>query len=354
MHPTLYKRDSGGRLRIWFLERKDEKYRAHSGLADGSLAVSGWTVATPKNAGKSNATTPAEQAEIEVEAAYTKKLEREYFRTVEETDTPRFFKPMLAEKYAGGGDFPIYTQPKLDGIRAIISIKGATSREGQPIETIPHILDALAPFFHDYPEAILDGELYNHAFKDDFNEITSLVKKYRPVRTEELVQYHVYDYPSEARLNFSDRNALLHTDLPKVDCIVMVETGLAMDQGALDASYADYLVQGYEGQMVRLDQPYEQKRSKTLLKRKEFETAEFELLTIEEGLGNWAGVAKKVTCRLPDGRVFGAGIKGDRKRAEALLTETYAQVTIRYFTLTPDGVPRFPVVIAFHEAGPRL
>ena len=43
--------------------------------------------------------------------------------------------------------------------------------------------------------------------------------------------------------------------------------------------------------MVRLPGvPYEfDTRSKSLLKRKEFDTSEFRLLKIEEGEGNWAG-----------------------------------------------------------------
>ena len=105
--------------------------------------------------------------------------------------------------------------------------------------------------------------------------------------------------------------------------------------------------------MVRLDEPYEQKRSKYLLKRKEFQSEEFPIVAIEAGLGNWAGVAKKVTCRLPDGRTFGAGIRGTKERAAVLLTETWETATVRYFALTPDGIPRFPVVTAFHN-GVRL
>jgi ATP-dependent DNA ligase len=100
--------------------------------------------------------------------------------------------------------------------------------------------------------------------------------------------------------------------------------------------------------MVRGEGVYEQKRSKQLLKRKEFQDAEYELVSIEEGLGNWSGVAKKITCRLPDGRTFGAGIKGDKKRAAELLHEDHKMVTVRFFALTPDGIPRFPVATKFH------
>src|SRR5207253_3408210 len=121
---------------------------------------------------------------------------REYHKTVEATDGgAHFFKPMLAQKFE---EFvPGYAQPKLDGVRCIATKDGMFSREGKPIPGAPHIFEALQPLFASNPTAILDGELYNHDHKDDFNAIISLVKKANPsperlaqIRAE--VQYHVY------------------------------------------------------------------------------------------------------------------------------------------------------------------
>ncbi len=104
--------------------------------------------------------------------------------------------------------------------------------------------------------------------------------------------------------------------------------------------------------MIRLDTPYEAgKRSKNLLKRKEFMDDEFQLVRIEEGNGNWQGYAKRAVIRLPDGRECGAGIKGNQDFTRQLLADAsrYTHAMVRYFTLTPDGVPRFPVVVDWHE-----
>jgi DNA ligase-1 len=125
-------------------------------------------------------------------------------------------------------------------------------------------------------------------------------------------------------------------------------------QDELDELYARWLEEGYEGQMVRLDLPYEQKRSKTLLKRKEFQDAEYQVVAIEPGVGNWAGAAKKVICRLEDGREFGAGIKGTYARGVELLNEKHDTATVKFFALTPDGIPRFGVATAFHGTEGRL
>ena len=50
---------------------------------------------------------------------------------------------------------------------------------------------------------------------------------------------------------------------------------------------------GYEGQMIRKDAPYECKRSKNLLKRKEFITEEFKVVKVVEGQGAWTGYVKR-------------------------------------------------------------
>lgn len=353
IYATLYKKDSKGLTRVWFMERDGAQHRTHSGLLDGKLAISGWTVCTPKSQ-----PTAEDQAHFEVLAEYKKKLDRSYHDNLETIETPKIFAPMLAQTYKGwpGGN-RCFSQPKLDGIRCIATANGLFSRQGKPILAVPHILEALAPVFEREPELVLDGELYNHDLKDDFNTITSLVRKQKPTDAElseaaAKIEYHVYDVPSfdgpfEGRLTHLIRSRIA------AGPVKLVATADVDSMDGLDALYAEYLEGGYEGQMVRLNEPYENKRSSTLLKRKEFQDAEYKLIRIEQGLGNWAGVAKKVVCQLEDGREFGAGIRGTRERAAELLNETYDSCTIRFFALTPDGIPRFPVVTAFHE-GERL
>lgn len=352
-YASIYKRDSAGRLREWFMQRDGSRYRTVAGLSGGKLVESGWTQA--KAASKA---TDEEQAIFEVEAAYEHKLSREYHRTVEATEGgAHFFKPMLAKEY-GGWQGECYAQPKLDGIRCIATKDGLFSRQGKPITAVPHIHAQLGPLFVAQPDLVLDGELYNHELKDDFNEIVSIVRKKSPTAeqlelAEARVQYHVYDVASDQHPHIGGKMTELHelvTEHNLSGAIELVETVRVFSVEQLDELYGQYLEHGYEGQMVRLPGAYEQKRSKLLLKRKEFQDAEYPCLAIEEGNGNWAGVAKRVTCQLPDGRTFGAGIRGSRERAAELLTEKHDVVTVRFFALTPDGVPRFPVVTKFHGA----
>lgn len=361
-YPKLYNRDSKGNLRVWFMEIDGDRYRTIAGLDDGVLTSSAWKLAMGKNIGKANETTPARQAILEVEAQYQKKRDRKYYENRDEAAGAKFIAPMLAVSYKDLKSpltFPVYSQPKLDGIRAIVTRDGITSRQGKPIIACPHILNDLANFFEIYPDAVLDGELYNHNLSDNFNEIASLVRQQKPtdddlVRSKKMIEFHVYDLVQvghfwERSLGWDQHHARIGPS------IKTVETIFIKTQNDLDFQYGEYLNERYEGQMIRLpNSDYENKRSKGLIKRKEFYDAEYAVHLIEEGQGNWKGYAKSVTCRLADGRLFSAGIRGSREATKALLEavnagKRYSTVTIRSPSLTPDGIPRFGVATMFYE-----
>ena len=360
-YDTIYKIDSKGKVREWCMELDGHRYRTVAGIKDGAQVISGWKDAKPKNVGRSNATTAEEQAILEIEAKYTKKLDGEYHLTLDEnTAKAKFYKPMLATKWEDLKDkieYPVYTQPKLDGVRCIMNSEGMWTRTGKPITSCQHIIEQLAPLFEQCPDMVLDGELYNHDLKDDFNKIISLVRKTKPTEEDtaeaaETVQYHMYDMPS-VDLDFQGRYASLEGICG--DALKVVKTLVAHTEEEVDAHFGEFIGEGYEGGMIRLNAPYEQKRSKTLMKRKDFEDMEFEIISIEEGQGNWAGYAKRVVFKLEDGRECGSGLAGNQEFARDLLArrDEYVggQVTVQYFTRTPDGVPRFPIAKALFANG---
>lgn len=367
--PTLYKLDSTGRLRIWAMELDSEggMYRTLSGLADGKQAVSGWTAVQARSKN-----TDAEQARFEVLAKYDHQLNREYHLTADTVSQPKMIEPMLAKTYSAWPG-PGYAQPKLDGIRCIMTATGMFTRQGQPITAVPHLHAAAAPLFEEYPDLILDGELYNHDLRDDFGAISSIVRKKNPSAdelafAEKVMQYHVYD-TVDTDSAFADRCRFLDSVLAegtdaKHGWLLLVPTRYCATSEEADKFYGECVSLGYEGGMYRLNAPYEiGKRSKTLLKRKEFITEEFRILQIEEGAGNWAGAAKRVILKNDqnDGKPFGAGIRGQYPALKKLLeqwnsdlelrTAGKAEATCRYFMRSPDMVPRFPVVIDLHLEG---
>ncbi len=383
--PTLYKKTSVGKVQTWQIVIDGDKYRTISGQQDGKKIQNSWTTCLPKNVGRANATTGEEQAIKEAVAKHDKKLESGYHLNVENIEKKRFYEPMLAQDFKNKNrqkevtknlddqnlGEAIFSQPKLDGIRCIAMREGLFTRTGKEITAVPHISEALEPFFKKYPNAVLDGELYNHAYKDDFNKIIHLVRKQNLTDehladSREMIQYHIYDAPvigngkwamTEKDL-FSDRTSVLDAQyvnlgLNKEDCLVIVETTEIHGKEQLDRCYEDYIEAGYEGQMVRIDGAYENKRSPKLLKRKEFVDEEYTILGYEEGKGNRAGTIKHFKFKNKDGREFNSNVKGSFEYLAELLEKADdligVDATVKYFNLTPDGVPRFPYVIAIRD-----
>ena len=358
----LYKRDSKGKIRILTIEigyndAWQAGTRSIAGIKDGNLVTSGWKESSPKNVGKSNATTALTQAEAEAKANWDKKLEKEYFLQIEDVDSYERFKPMLASDYTKRHQSEGHSQPKLDGIRCLADKNGLWTRQGKPINSCPHIWESVRSIVENSPDIVLDGELYNHDLKEDFNKITSLVRKSKStpediLEAEKMVEYHVYDMFSSVTPNllFTQRTHVLEAIISKEGASVhLVPTTYCSDQESLDSMYAEYTTDGYEGQMVRNDTPYENKRSNGLLKRKEFITEEFRVASMLEGQGNWAGHVKKFALIMPSGENCGAGVRGKQDKLKELWESgnTPSWATLRYFGLTPDGVPRFPVVIDY-------
>lgn len=376
--PTIYKRDSKGKVREWRMEVEEDRYRTVAGLEDGLQVTSEWTIADPKNVGRKNATTGAEQAIAEVNSKYKKKLDIDYHESVENIDTPKMFIPMSAHKWddrKGKIDYdtPVWTQPKLDGIRCIATRFGLWTRKGKPIVAVPHILEALSPAFEINPNAVFDGELYNHDFRDDFNEITSIVKRIKVTKedlekSKRLMQLHLYDFPTNMDEKFSDRFSGLIDILTKSGVVTLLEkdnspirivdTMKCTSESEIDDRYNEYVELGFEGGIIRIDAPYNQKRSNNLLKRKDFEDAEFVIVRIEEGKGNWSGHAKRLIFQNDQGECgeTGAGIKGKMPYLKKVFEERDLYIgeeaTVRFFGRTPGKLkPRIPVAQVLHKTG---
>lgn len=356
--PELFKRDTKGKIRTLTIQYGYDMevagIRSISGTVDGKKITSVWNMSEPTNVGRSNERDSLTQAQFEAQAEWDKKSAKEYFTNIADIDSYEIFKPMLAHDYTKRPQSSGLSQPKLDGIRCVFDKNGMWTRGGKPITSCPHIWNSLEKFISENPNLVIDGELYNHELKADFNKITSLVRKLKstPADIEEaaqLVQYHVYDCfdSNNPSANFSDRVKVLKT--LGSDIVKPVPTDICETQEELDACYSSYTEDGYEGQMVRNDAPYECKRSKNLLKRKEFITEEFKVVQVIEGQGAWSGYAKRFILALPNGTEFGSGVRGTQAQLKELLenSEKPSWATCRFFELTPDGIPRFPVVVDY-------
>ena len=227
-------------------------------------------------------------------------------------------KPMLAypvsDKPIDYGN-KIFMQPKLDGVRCVIQYEGggipkAYSRTGKEWKNIDHILFNLSPWFALNPDVILDGELYNHDLKDDFEKIISLVRKQKPtdidaLESADMVQFHCYDIIDETK-TFEERMNFITQAVPRNHCIKHVTTDrVYKHEEALNIHHDSNLANGYEGSILRTNDIYACKRSHNLRKFKDFSDAEATIIGYLDGKGKRTGTLGKFIMQDDEGVEFG-------------------------------------------------
>ena len=223
-------------------------------------------------------------------------------------------KPMLAHKFDNSRvdwSQPVYIQPKLDGVRCLFTKHGAYSRTGKKFMNVRHIEMALKSFFDQQPDVTLDGELYNHKLKRDFEKIISLVRKQKPTDTDRrdaqhLVQFHVYDYFDGVMYDSYDtrRDQLICSNIYDAQ-IKYVHADRVHSYEAARDFHAAYLSEGYEGSIIRLDGLYKHGRSYDLMKFKDFSDTEATIIGYEIGKGKRTGTLGKFIMLDDEGVEFG-------------------------------------------------
>ena len=267
-------------------------------------------------------------------------------------------KAMLAHKYKEDkADYPAFIQPKLDGVRCLFSAKGAFSRTGNQFMNVMHIEKALEPLFAKYPNIVVDGELYNHGLKDDFEKIISLVRKQKPtvqdiVEASQLTQYHIYDIASMEYATYTDRNLFILAEscFKNKYCIQVTPTKLATDFDDAQKYHEKNLKAGYEGSIYRTPSgKYKGTRSWDLMKFKDFHDAEATIINYEVGKGKREGTLGKFIMEDEHGNVFGCppGKGYDYKEMADLLENIHDYIgqvaTFTYFERTKAGSYRHPL-----------
>lgn len=380
--PTLYKKTSTGADQMWSIGTYRNVIVTEFGQVGGKIQVSHDIVKTGKNIGRSNETSAIEQAELEAQSQWEKKKKSKGY--VESLSDARKGKrdalveggidPMLAHRFDEQGhkiNYHAYLQPKLDGHRCIAIIQDGKctlwSRTRKPINSVPHINRTLEEHLDD--GAILDGELYNHDYRNRFEELSSLIRPEAPKPGHEVVQYHVYDAvapganPEAQKIwgyKYGERlNWLLNTfdpilSVPLPQHVQLVATVRVDNEDDMMLEFEKYLKLGYEGAIVRnADGLYVNKRSYDLQKVKEFIDEEFVVIGVEEGRGKLAGHGIFV-CKTRDGVEFRAKMQGELESLKQYYENPKAVIgkllTVKFqgYT-TKNGVPRFPVALRMRE-----
>ena len=380
--PKLYKKTSTGAIQEWEVSvaiidgdaTKINKY----GQVDGKIQTSTEKILEGKNIGRSNETTPIQQAEMDAESDWKKQLKKGYVQSIEDAKEGKLDEciqggifPMLAHKYSEQAKkikLPAIAQPKLDGHRCTSQDVGSVvtlwSRKRQPITSMQHITDAIGKSPIIYGETCitrLDGELYNHEYHDKFQQLSSFIRNEEPQEGSEVVQYHVYDFPHPCLTN-RERNEILQKLKPAFEGtpIHIVESIIVNDEAELMEAFEHFLAEGYEGAIVRnMDGLYVNKRSYDLQKIKEFDDAEFKIIGIKIGTkGSMAGKAIFI-CDIPaiHGKVkdptFDVVMKGTMAERQMYADNQELVIgkilTVQFQGYTDEGKPRFPVGLRFRE-----
>jgi ATP-dependent DNA ligase len=372
-----------------------------NGLVTGTKSRSAASyIDTPKNQGKKNERNVLQQALVKMRGIYLKKVDEgstteliNLTQAMAISHNTKFY-PMLAKKYEDYADkiiYPIYMQPKLDGNRCIIFLNNIVKPTYQNVimYTRDHkehpnnavnirIKEELLPFLiRNYNEEeggsiYLDGELYVHNVS--LQKISSAVRDAKNMDSEEVIQYHVYDhfYPKYVKETFQERyrtlKLLWKLSKPDNNIIVLVETVEIQTREACDKQYQKYLLENYEGAMIRtVSGPYikdpvkksTQLRSKDLLKRKEIYDAEYEVVGYKDGSGKengaviWvcnSGNENGTTFNVTPNMTYEKRYKIYKECVDKFDTKYKNRLmTVQYRSLSDDGIPLQVKAIGFRD-----
>jgi ATP-dependent DNA ligase len=252
--------------------------------------------------------------------------------------------PMLANKWENRKKYisqPFYVQPKLDGVRLLVGKNGGISRTGKIVPGTEILGEGLEPGQY------VDGEAFDPNL--NFEELASVFK------TDPLkLKFHVFDYFDLNKLDMTFEERWAKVKSLKNPYYEYVKTTLVMLRDHVPSIHKQHVKEGHEGTMIRdKDSVYEVgQRSNYLLKYKDFQTEEYEIVGAKTGHGRDADAVVWV-CKTRDGQQFNVRPEGTiiQREEEYKNHKKYIgkMLTVRFQNLTALGVPRFPVGVCIRD-----
>jgi len=351
----LYTVDSKGQIRVWkvrYGETPDGTGRVERthGVLDGKVQTNIRFVRKGKNIGRSNETTPLQQAASEARSLWNARKDDGYVDYMPDpSNPPQIWLPMKAQRYKNRMNkvtFPCYLQPKINGVRAmaeIIDQKAVIFHSGgnKTYDVLHHLVEPLTTQFR--PGRIPDGEIYRHGWP--LSKIVSRAKKFHPDTCE--LQLWVFDL-IDGEQDFSNRWKTLKTLLQNPAPIVKVPTRIVRSHLEIEKLQEMYLEKGFEGTIIRsLHGIYRMNyRSPEVLKYPGMEREEFKIVDVKEGQGLDAGCAIFV-CETRDGTPFEVrpmGTVGERQRYLREFSKIEGKMlTVKFKEYTAYGKPHCPI-----------
>jgi DNA ligase-1 len=356
--PLLYDTVKSGKIKQWKISVQEYKDKCvittETGLIDGKMTEFNTDITEGKNKNRANETSVYEQAISEATSKWNKKKDQQGYTETKISNKWRPILPMLCVQYTDRKKdltFPIYVQPKIDGLRAIYQKENTTwnlySRLGNAFPHLTLILNELKS-----TNMILDGELFS--FELTFQEINGLVRKKTLNETDifnlNKIKYYVYDTVSDDP--FTVRLEILITLFKKNSFknLVLCPTEVCLKDSDIVPFHNKYVSEKFEGIILRnASGKYEEKvRSKNLQKYKTFLDSEYTITGFTEGEGSEKGAIIWI-CSTGSGQSFNVRPAGSIPIRKKLFKQGNKYIgkllTVKYFELTDEGIPRFPTTL---------
>ncbi|MDY0233522.1 MAG: DNA ligase [Sulfurimonas sp.] len=228
-----------------------------------------------------------------------------------------------------------YMSEKLDGVRAYWDGKRLISRAGNDF-------NAPSFFTKDFPSHELDGELWSK--REDFSNINSIVSTQDDKARWSELTYNIFEVPN-AKGGLIKRLSLVK----ETRYIKLIKQIKVRDNQHLEEYLKELEKKGAEGLVVRDGSlNYYTQRNDNALKIKSFYDAECEVVAYTKGRGKYRDMVGSLVCKMQDDNMIkiGSGLS-DKQRAEP--PQIGAIITFKYYGLTSNGNPRFPVFLRIRK-----
>ena len=265
---------------------------------------------------------------------------------------PRSFKPrgkaMLARLYDGQTPASYACEPKIDGIRVIVTADLSSrrvsfeTRNGNPLPSLDHLADEVLALLSGREGVwTLDGEAVSG--RSFFTSVGDL-RSEAPADDARLWLFDVPSYDGDYSTRRAILEALFADNYPQ--SLILVPSVSMTPEDA----FVRFTAEGFEGVIVKdKTAPYRHGiRSRAWLKVKDTDTADGEIVDIVEGTGKCAGMAGHIVIRYGRREVsVGTGL--DNATRTALLADRSQLIgkiaEVDFQMKTPKGSLRHPVFV---------
>lgn len=329
------------------------------GVVNMKTTISKPTIITiGKNINKKNETNIITQSLIVARNLFLKKISAGYnYKNDNEYDNIKLkrFYPMAVQtytKYKNKITYPVYIQPKIDGIRMTAHIEidnvKVLSRRLKDIygfdfmySEIKKIINGILSF-HDcnIEDIYIDGELYNHNY--NLQKISGIVRNENNENNEkEELQFHIFDYfianDKVENLIFHERIKNLQNIFSKYDFTYcnLLETIIISNEEESNDIFQKFITNGYEGIIYKnINAKYEwsdsrEKRSMLYIKRKKQFDNEYKIVGYSTGNGKFNGMAI-FTLETETGLTFNSVPNGSAEYRKGLYLDCLENFETKY------------------------